>query len=293
MLCPACSGKSCRRRKLTDKKEHKDVHNLEDLNDELNSSVNLEALLNEAIQDADKAVKGNSGKTASQDSSDNIASAINDMLGGLDEKQEKVEKTAAAPAGLVEIEGEETVDEPVSSREQEYYDRLLRVTANFENYKKRVVKEKDDFMRYALSDFAVQLLPVLDNFERALAQIEARGAEKIAEGVRMIYRQMLDVMQKNGVRSIESVGKPFDPTKHQAVELRESDEVAPECVIEELQRGYFLRDRLLRPAMVVVAKAMESVASEAEPESEAEVLDESALNEEVEAIEEVEPIEEE
>lgn len=268
------------------------MHDLEDLNDELDNSINLEALLNEAIQNADKAVKGSGVKPAAQESSGNIASAINDMLGGLGGKEAKpAAAPGSTPAGLVEIEGEETSDEPISNREQEYYDRLLRVTANFENYKKRVVKEKDDFMRYALSDFAGLLLPVLDNFERALAQIEARGAEKIADGVRMIYRQMLDVMQKNGVRSVESVGKPFDPTKHQAVELRESSEFEPEMVIEELQRGYFLRDRLLRPAMVVVARACENHNVGAKSEVEAEIVDES-VEHEGEIIEEVEPLEE-
>ena len=280
---------------MTEKKEPKKVHDLEDLNDELDSSVNLEELLNEAISDADKAVKGTNTKSAAQDSSGNIASAINDMLGdlggGREGKDVKEARPTGAPSGLAEIEGEETIDEPVSNREQEYYDRLLRVTANFEYYKKRVAKEKDDFMRYALSDFAIQLLPVLDNFERALKQIEARGAEKIAEGVGMIQRQMIDVMQKNGVRSIESVGKPFDPTKHQAVELRESIEFEPDTVMEELQRGYFLRDRLLRPAMVVVARAAEGATAAPAVEAVVEILDESAALD-AEIIEDVESLDE-
>jgi len=132
-------------------------------------------------------------------------------------------------------------------------DRLARLQAEFENARKRAAKEQQDFREYALTDAIKTLLPVLDSFERAL---QAGAAEKseLRGGVELIYKQLQDALQKLGLRPIPAKGEPFDPYLHQAIEMVETSEAKDHEVLEELQRGYKLRDRLLRPAMVKVAR---------------------------------------
>lgn len=133
----------------------------------------------------------------------------------------------------------------------ELRDRHLRLLADFDNFRKRAERELEDRTRYMLAEPIRELLPVLDNLERALA---AQGAEgDLLRGVEMIARQFLDVLRRFGVEPIPAVGAPFDPRRHEAVMSVESTDVAEPTVVEELQRGYVLRDRLLRPALVRVA----------------------------------------
>ena len=135
-------------------------------------------------------------------------------------------------------------------------DRLLRTAAEFDNYRKRMDRERSDLAAYATSDVLIELLPIIDNFERAL-QAAATGpdADAFRKGVELIHKQMLDVLKKRGVRPIETLGADFDPNFHQAVIHESSANHREGEVIQELQRGYMLGDRLLRPAMVKVAKA--------------------------------------
>jgi molecular chaperone GrpE len=145
--------------------------------------------------------------------------------------------------------------EKTEREKQEISDRLLRTMAEFENYKKRVVREKEDLIKYGTEKFACELLAVVDNFERALEQ--AKSAEEIqpvVEGIEMILKQFVDVLEKFHVTSFDSVGEPFDPQKHEAMAQQEHNEHEENTVISEFQKGYYLRDRLLRPARVIVSK---------------------------------------
>jgi molecular chaperone GrpE len=131
-------------------------------------------------------------------------------------------------------------------------DRLLRTAAEFDNYRKRVERERRDLADYTAADVVSEMLPIVDNLERALAA--ASEADPLRKGVELIHKQMLDLLRKRGVKAIEALGADFDPNFHQAVIHEPTSEHREGEVIEELQRGYLLGDRLLRPAMVKVAK---------------------------------------
>ncbi len=154
-------------------------------------------------------------------------------------------ESALAPADAQEIARER----------DDYYDRLLRKTAEFENYRKRVERERREQVEYAASDVLSDLLPLVDDMERALAADSSTGVDAYRKGVELIHKQMLDLLRRRGVTPIEAVGQQFDPHLHQAV-THEAVPGHPEGeVVEEFRRGYKLRDRLLRPSMVKVAKA--------------------------------------
>jgi molecular chaperone GrpE len=131
-------------------------------------------------------------------------------------------------------------------------DRLARQQAEFDNIRKRMQKEQADYRDYALVDFARQFLPILDSFDRALA---ASGSEEdLRKGMELIRRQLEDAMGKIGVKPVPAKGTQFDPRFHEAIEMVETPDAKDNEVIDELQRGYQIKDRLLRPAMVRVAK---------------------------------------
>jgi molecular chaperone GrpE len=134
---------------------------------------------------------------------------------------------------------------------EELYDRLARMQAEFDNARKRAAKEQAEFREYAAAEAIQPLLPILDSLERALAHAPASG--EFRAGVELIHKQMLDALAKLGLRPIPAVGEPFDPHLHQAVQMVETKQAPDHQVLEELQRGYKLKDRLLRPAMVRVA----------------------------------------
>ena len=131
-------------------------------------------------------------------------------------------------------------------------DRLARAQAEFENARRRASKEQQDFRDFALADTIKTLLPVVDNFERAL-QAKSEAAD-FRSGVELIYKQLQDTLNKLGVRPIPAKGQQFDPHVHEAIEMVETTDAADHEVLEEWQRGYKYKDRLLRPAMVRVAK---------------------------------------
>ena len=146
--------------------------------------------------------------------------------------------------------------ESMGQEVKENYDRFLRVSAEFENYKKRAAREMNDFRKFANESFVKAMLPVVDHLDRA---IESSSNDKHAdtsmmEGVDMILKEILKIFEQFNVKPFESLGKTFDPSLHQAV-MQEETEVYPEnSVVNELQKGYMMHDRLLRPAMVVVSK---------------------------------------
>ncbi|MDD4238188.1 MAG: nucleotide exchange factor GrpE [Desulfotomaculaceae bacterium] len=153
------------------------------------------------------------------------------------------------PAELQKLLDEQT------KRAENSYDRLLRLQADFENFRRRTRQEKDEFYKYASEQLVVALLPVLDNFDLALAA-EGDANEGFKAGVQMIYRQLLDVLAAEGVAPIQAVDEPFDPAKHEAVAQDGSGRHPANTVVEELRRGYCLRDKVIRPSMVKVAVAL-------------------------------------
>lgn len=143
--------------------------------------------------------------------------------------------------------------EKLQAERDKLLDRLARLQAEFENYRKRVNKENADFRDYAVSDAARVLLPVVDNFSLALKNADA-SQEEFKKGVELIHKQLQDVLQKMNVQRIPAQGQQFDPRWHEAIEMVETDQAEDNHVLEELQPGYKIKDRLLRPAMVRVAK---------------------------------------
>jgi len=135
-------------------------------------------------------------------------------------------------------------------------ERYLHLAAEFENYKKRTGRENDDFKKYANESILKEILGVLDNFDRALDHINDadEGIEQLKEGVSLIHKQFNDVLEKFGVKHIPAKGEPFDPNVHQAVSQIENPDVADGHVAEEFRKGFFYKERVLRPSMVVVAK---------------------------------------
>lgn len=131
------------------------------------------------------------------------------------------------------------------------FDRLARLQAEFDNFRKRQTKENQDFRDYALNNAILNLLPIVDSFDRAL---QAPDGSEFRKGVELINRQFHDALTKLGVEPIQAAGQPFDPNLHQAVQTVESEDLPTNHVVDELQRGYKLKDRLLRPAMVTVSK---------------------------------------
>jgi len=134
------------------------------------------------------------------------------------------------------------------------HDRLLRKQAEFENYRKRMDREKSDFMQFASADLMKELLNVLDSFELALKNAASQNSEQnVLRGFELIYKQIEDTLARFGLKPIEVKGKKFDPHFHQAVSTEAKDEVEENTVIQEMRKGYLLNGRLLRPAMVSVA----------------------------------------
>ena len=153
----------------------------------------------------------------------------------------------------------ETVEQLVARLEREKsetHDRMLRVAADFENYKRRARRDMDDASIRAKEQVLREVLPVLDNLDRAL-QATSRGGtvEALAQGVKLVEKQLLAGLEKFGIKGFEAKGQPFDPSRHEAIQQVETDAVPPGTVAEEFARGYVIGDRLLRPAMVAVAKA--------------------------------------
>jgi molecular chaperone GrpE len=171
--------------------------------------------------------------------------------------------------GKQEVRGEDlTIDElkkGLDEKKKEYeeiYDRLLRTTADFENFKKRAERERLEHIKFANEDLVRELLPVVDNLERALASLEsAKDTEAIRKGIEIVLEQFYTILKKFGLTSYTSVGEKFDPTRHEAVEQVESTEHEANTVIDEFQKGYFLNGRLLRPALVTVTKHPEETLS--------------------------------
>jgi molecular chaperone GrpE len=144
-----------------------------------------------------------------------------------------------------------------AAKADENWERLLRTTADFDNFKKRAAREKTEAAQYAVFALAQKLLPVLDNFEMALAAAQTAKENKndsLQAGVAMIQQQLKGVLVEAGLEEIDATGQPFDPNFHEAVSEQESADVAEGTVLQQLRKGYKFKERLLRPATVIVAK---------------------------------------
>jgi molecular chaperone GrpE len=155
-------------------------------------------------------------------------------------------------------EGQDPVSQlqSVQQQAQDNYDRLLRVSAEFDNYKKRTAREMQDVIKYANEKIFKELLTVVDNLERA---IEAAGVDRsdddpLVKGIHLTLNEVLKILERHKVHPVKALGEPFDPTYHQAMMQEEVEDQAPNTVVREMQKGYVIHDRLLRPAMVVVSK---------------------------------------
>lgn len=169
---------------------------------------------------------------------------------GSAEATETPEEDNAPEAENTEEKAEEKTEEKADDGNEKY----VRLMAEFQNYKKRVAKEKNDIREYATEKLVMELLPVLDNFERALAASAEDDPAGYAKGMELIFTQMVTELQKSGLTEVEAEGRDFDPTKHNAVMTEENEELESGKVSKVLQKGYALNDKVIRPSMVAVTK---------------------------------------
>lgn len=149
---------------------------------------------------------------------------------------------------------ETTVEQQQNALVEELQTKLLRVQADYDNFRRRTIKEKEELAKYASMKLIEQLVPTVDNFDRALeASATTKDYDSFAKGVDMIFRSLLQVLENEGLKAMDPIGQPFNPEYHQAVMTVESDEYEEGIVVEQLQKGYMLKDRVIRPAMVKVS----------------------------------------
>ena len=189
-------------------------------------------------------------KKPGADATDDDAYVIEDTgetVADIEQEMELVAQQAAgdAPSGAAQP------PEGMEAENRSLRDRYMRTLADFENFRKRSEREKTDFFRYAMAGTIKDLLPILDNFDRALDH--ASEGDEFHKGISLIYKQLFDILKKHGLKPIEESGVRFDPNLHEAVVREEDPSVPSHTVVGILQKGYFLDDRLLRPALVKVA----------------------------------------
>jgi len=169
-------------------------------------------------------------------------------------------ESAAPPAAISAAEiTQEQLDglKERAAKADEHWDRLLRTTADFENFKKRAARERLEAIQSANAGLLQKLLPVLDHFEMARTAAQSAGGDKLASlqtGIEMIQQQLKGILTETGLEEIDAAGKPFDPTLHEAVSQLETGDAPEGQVVQQIRKGYKLRERLLRPAAVIVAK---------------------------------------
>ena len=177
---------------------------------------------------------------------------VEEVVEEITEETEVVEDTAA----VVEENSPEAQIAQLQAEKDEMYNKFLRAQADLQNFRTRVNKEKEQMLMYSSQRVIEALLPVVDNFERAIAaseDAESQDAQALAQGVEMVFRQLQQVFEQEGVTTVPGVGSPFDPNMHQAVMQEESSEYESGIIIEEFQKGYKLKDRVIRPSMVKVS----------------------------------------
>jgi molecular chaperone GrpE len=210
-------------------------------------------------------VEGEEARPEEQESEEEIPPAIDaDSQVARSAEEGPEENQAPDPESAPDIENnseaalalQSQIDSLMAERSA-LYDQLLRRQAEFENYRKRTERDKAEFYQRARADVLMEMLPVIDNFERALSSLEKSGSadESFKHGVELIHKQFKDTLTKLGLQPIEAVGRAFDPNLHEAVTMEPTDEHEENTVVEEFERGYKLGDKLLRPAKVKVASS--------------------------------------
>ncbi|RNA68854.1 nucleotide exchange factor GrpE [Alteribacter keqinensis] len=171
-----------------------------------------------------------------------------------DEAEAQEEVIEEAEAELVDEDTEEADQvKELEVKVEELNQRLIRNQADYDNFRRRTRKEKEADAKYRAQSLAEKLIPALDNFERAMmVQVDSEDGKSLLQGMEMVYRQMKEALESEGIAAIETVGTPFDPHYHQAVAQAATDEYDSNVVVEEMQKGYMLKDRVIRPAMVKV-----------------------------------------
>ena len=174
-----------------------------------------------------------------------------DIVG--DELEKDLQENNETKEQEEQIEHQKEIEE-LQSKMQEYEQRLVRLQAEFENYKKRTSKEKEDIYKFASEDLVKALLPVLDNFERALDSMKENQevSDNYLKGIDMVYQQLIQALEKEGVKEIKALGEVFDPNYHHAVFQESKEDCEDNSIIEVFQKGYTLKDRVIRPSMVKV-----------------------------------------
>lgn len=180
------------------------------------------------------------------------------IMSSTEETTEEVSAEEVSPQGQTTGDTSESTSENGATPEEElqiFQDKYLRLAAEFENYKRRAQRDQNESIRFGNESLLKNLLPIIDNLERAIQCAKDAGTSgPLLEGVELTHKQFLETVGKVGVRQVSTTGNSFDPAIHQAVTQVESENVEPNTVIEEFQKGYLLHDRILRPAMVSVAK---------------------------------------
>lgn len=170
-------------------------------------------------------------------------------------EQAEADRTAEPEAAETAANEEDSRIQELQRQADDNYQRFLRAQADFDNFRRRTLKEKEELSKYASAKLIGELLPVVDNFQRALkAGGEATDDGALSKGIEMIYRQLSQVLENEGLKAMEPVGQPFDPEVHQAIMQVESEEYGEGIVVEVVQTGYMLKDKVLRPAMVKVSQ---------------------------------------
>jgi molecular chaperone GrpE len=210
------------------------------------NTVNAEEVILASADDQTKSEQNsNSDKTTNNMENPEIIETQSES-----EKKQEEKKTE-----LTKEELESLVEK--ASKADEYYDKLLRVSADYDNYRKRMARERQDIVKFANESLITRLLPVLDNFEAALNIANSNNntsVESLKTGVMMIYNQLKNILAEVGLEEINAVNKPFDPLIHEAVSEQETTDVPPGHVVAQIRKGYKLNSRLIRPATVIVAK---------------------------------------
>ncbi len=218
----------------------------------------------ESTQKADKS----ENSVAAEESINGKAPEVDVTIDGEDleasESETVAEDKAADEAETAEDSPEEEPEETLELLETRYKkeladkdDKFMRLAAEFENYKKRTTQEMQSRIKFASQPLALNIITGLDNLERALVQAKEEENEQLKEfvrGVEMVQQQLFEALKQNNIERVYPKGEPFDPNKHEAMGVIETDEIEPDHIAEVFQAGYFLHDRVIRPAMVQVAK---------------------------------------
>ena len=191
-----------------------------------------------------------------------------------EEKMKNPEEETDDIQEQIEDKGEDLLNKDVRIEELEnevsdLKDKLLRRAAEFENYKRRSENDQLNLIKYAAETFIIKLLPVIDDFERSLQHIDnSKDIESLKLGLKLIYEKLMKVLDEQGVKKIESVGQPFDVDYHEALMQRKAEDAAPHTVLDEIEKGYMYKDRVIRHAKVIVSEDQEEHVGNEDQESE-------------------------